>query len=543
MRYAEKNFLSGKSVKRIARFALLLGLVVILGFSVSPSAEAFAVRYYVTQNGGGTKSGASWGNALGEAEFITALQNASGGDEFWVAAGAYRPSLTANRCVSFVLKNGVALYGGFDGTETALAARDWRNNVTVLTGDLEGDDDVTNVNGITESFLNIAGSNSETVVTGSGTDATAVLDGFTVCGGDGGTDDSGAGMLNDGGSPTVANCTFCGNAAGYGGGMYNDGGSPGITDCTFSGNSASYGGGMVNISGSSPVIRGCTFSGNAANHYGAGMYNGNGTTHLINCTFYGNTTSYGGALWNCGSPAITNCTFSANVADTFGAAIYEVHLGNPSIKNCIFWDTLEIGQVEIYPSDPEAMYCVVQGGYAGTGNLDADPCLGSLEDNGGPTLTCALGSGSSALDSGTAAGAPGEDQRGIARPQPTGGNVDMGSLEMEQGTLRVTLEPEEARNAGARWSVDGGGTWRESGNVLTLLVGSYTVTFKNLLGYLAPGDQNISVGANAETTVTGTYDSIVPTGTAAGGGGGCVAGFFPQVFLLALPLVFCFRRK
>ena len=83
------------------------------------TAEA-AVRY-VTQGGGGSKNGTSWTNAYDEAAFPAAIQSAAAGDEIWVKTGVYRPS-TNDATKSFVLKNGVALYGGFAGAETSSAA-------------------------------------------------------------------------------------------------------------------------------------------------------------------------------------------------------------------------------------------------------------------------------------------------------------------------------------------------------------------------------------------------------------------------------------
>src|SRR5689334_24327169 len=94
--------------------------------------------------------------------------------------------------VSFSLKSGVAIYGGFAGTETQLSQRNPATNVTVLSGDLNGDDN---------SFTN-NGENSLHVVTAISTDSSAILDGFRIGHGnaDASTtfpDESGGGMLND----------------------------------------------------------------------------------------------------------------------------------------------------------------------------------------------------------------------------------------------------------------------------------------------------------------------------------------------------------
>src|SRR5262249_24157152 len=147
-----------------------------------------------------------------------------------VGTGVYTPLSTLGRMTTFQLKNGVAIYGGYAGF--GAVNPDMRNvglYQTVLYGDIG-------------AFGNSA-DNTYHVVTGSGTNSTAVLDGFVITGGNangttGGPINLGAGMLNASGSPTVANCTLTGNSAtSFGGGMYNSAASPTLTNCTFSGNS------------------------------------------------------------------------------------------------------------------------------------------------------------------------------------------------------------------------------------------------------------------------------------------------------------------
>ena len=161
----------------------------------------------------------SWANAC---SLQTALTDSGSGDQIWVAAGMYKPG--AARTDTFQLKNGVAVYGGFAGTETLLTERNPAANVAILSGDLNGDD-----SGFTNN-----GENSYHVVTGSGTDNTAVLDGFTITGGNANgsfPNDNGGGMYNNTGSPTLFNVTFSGNSAIYGGGgMYNYTSSPTLTN-------------------------------------------------------------------------------------------------------------------------------------------------------------------------------------------------------------------------------------------------------------------------------------------------------------------------
>ena len=72
----------------------------------------------------------------------SALSASLYGDEIWIAAGTYFPTAGTDRTISFNLKNGVAMYGGFAGTETSQSQRDFETNVTTLSGDIGimGDD-------------------------------------------------------------------------------------------------------------------------------------------------------------------------------------------------------------------------------------------------------------------------------------------------------------------------------------------------------------------------------------------------------------------
>lgn len=428
---------------------------------------AHGALYYVREDGSG--DGSSWENALGEQRFIDTLETALADDEFWIAAGTYRPTTDpGDRSASFALKSGVALYGGFAGTEDRREDRDWTANVTVLTGEIQGNDEPSD--------------NSFHVLLGNGALGTAVLDGFTVTGGyaDGpGISSNGGGICTEHGSPTVANCTFSGNTAmNAGAGMFNNMGSPAVTNCTFTENSSgSIGGGICNLEsgarfafclfdgnaageggggmcneGGSPDVSGCTFSGNSASS-GGGMENVDSAVSVSNCTFSGNTAFDGAAMNNrLEPPAVVNCTFYANEADndggcifnwrsdpevfscTFmengaieGGAIYNQE-SSPVLTNCIFWEDAGGEIVNAAGSVPSVSYCLVRGGYPdGTSILISPPLLGGLADNGGPTMTCSLLTGSPAIDSGTSVGMPAEDQRGIARPQGSG--FDMGAFE------------------------------------------------------------------------------------------------------------------
>ncbi len=225
----------------------------------------------------------SWTNPC---SLQAALSKAASGDEIWVAAGTYKPTSTTDRAVSFNLKSGVKIYGGFAGTETARSQRDWRTNVTILSGD-----------------IGVAGDSSDNsyhVVYAEDVDATAVLDGFEIHSGsaNGSMETSqGGGMLCIDSSPSLANLVIYNNHAAVGGGLYNAlESSPSLVNVTFRTNEAGYGGGIYNWENSNPILVNVIFAFNSAEVKGGGMYNGsNSAPTLVNVTFNENEAgSYGG---------------------------------------------------------------------------------------------------------------------------------------------------------------------------------------------------------------------------------------------------------
>ena len=264
---------------------------------------------------GPASDGTSWATAY--ADLQQALAVAAPGDEIRVADGIYKPTATTDQTISFQLKNGVTLAGGYAGLGAADPnLRDVAAFPTALSGNI-GDPAVYY-------------DNTDHVVVGSNTDATAVLDGFIVEAGHtaGSTLDlvRGAGMYNVHGSPTVRNCTFRENRAhdfgslprAAGGAMYNLEGAPALIDCTFVNNfSAETGGAIMNGGESGGIIP---------------------APSIIRCTFSGNTAGrYGGAIANWWeiSPTIEDCTFTNNVAPD-GGAMYNIHRANPVILRTTF---------------------------------------------------------------------------------------------------------------------------------------------------------------------------------------------------------------
>ncbi len=325
------------------------------------------------------------------------LGAAVSGDEVWVAEGIYKPDegdgiTPGNRYATFQLKNGVAIKGGYAGFgEPDPNARDVEVYETVLSGDLLGNDGPDFANNYENSYH---------VVTGSGTDQTAVLDGFTIRGGNAngsGENRFGGGMYNRSGSPTLTNCMFTDNTARAGGGMGNrSSSSPTLTNCTFSKNSTrdDQGGGMANWS-SSPTLTNCTFSGNSANS-GGGMHNWSSSPTLTNCTFSGNSAEFGGGMTNYegGSPTLSNCKFIANSAGDKGGGMYNLN-SSPTLTNCVFSGNSAAlwggGGMANWTSTPTLANCTFSGNSA-----DRDGGGMWNYDNSSPTLTNCTFNGNSA---------------------------------------------------------------------------------------------------------------------------------------------------
>jgi len=261
--------------------------------------EAQAATIYVRANGTGT--GSSWANAT--PSLTHALSIANAGDQVWVARGSYRASASGNSDTSFHLKNGVAVYGGFTGTESTLAQRaDTTGIATILNGDLG------------------SGVRSKHIVYGNASlNSTAILDGFTISGGSLTTTntqtDGGAGMYNYG-SPQLLHLIFENNivsltvtsnnlsSIGGGGGLYNKAGSPSLKWVTFRNNEV-----RINVTGSPGQLGG-----------GGGMLTDAGAPVLSHISFNGNkviVSGYigcGGGLYavNNAVPELTNIRFSSN---------------------------------------------------------------------------------------------------------------------------------------------------------------------------------------------------------------------------------------
>jgi len=253
------------------------------------------------------------------------------------------------------------------------------------------------------------------------------ISGFTITNG---RSDGGGGIRNSAPHPniggyglTVTNCTISGNAADYGGGIL---GALTISNSTISGNSAMYGGGICNLGGGVRISN-STISGNLADVDGGGVYNSGTLGEFVfsiieNSTISGNSaTGNGGGIYNSsnGLGQIRGLALSSNIlnAGASGGTIFNVGRV-ASVGYNLASDAG--GGVLTGPGD----------------QINTEPMLGPLRDNGGPTFTHELLAGSPAIDAGHPNFTPPPlyDQRGPDFWRVRNGRVDVGSFEAQTGT-------------------------------------------------------------------------------------------------------------
>lgn len=342
------------------------------------STTAFAGTRYV--NGSlttGANDGTSWADAYRGADALAvAIAAAQPADEIWVVAGRYLPNLTLTRSEPFSINKEISLYGGFVGTETQLAQRDFKANVTLLSGDLAGND-----------ASGLHGDNTFHVLVCRTQACTATIDGFTLSGG-------------------VATSPQGNNLIG-GGLLVTNVAAPVLRNCIFTDNRAHSRGGGAFVGSQSAAFIDCTFDGNHVGTYGGGLYAGNFTT-VDRCVFVNNTAFRGSAIEIYGSCTLTNslihhnhcpdegggaavsvelsfgvsivnCTVVDNSAPNWNyAGIYAAGINNlTTIKNCIAFGNTSMspgGATNIWPTSLAGVrYTLTEHGHAGTGNIAATP--------------------------------------------------------------------------------------------------------------------------------------------------------------------------
>jgi len=248
---------------------------------------------------------------------------------------------------------------------------------------------------------------------------------------------------------TLANCTIRGNIASarpgqgsYGGGLYCYSCRPSFTGCMITGNAALCGGG-VSGDNSTPTLYACTISGNTAGSAGGAVYGSIACWPLLtNCIISGNTATVAGAVY-CSyqsSTRLLNSTISGNTADDGTGGVYcNSSTGTATVVNCILWG--DGTEVSVSSGAAVVTYCDVQGGYAGTANINVNPRFALAGD-------FHLMSGSPCIDAGTntpTGGLPAEDADGTPRPLDGNGHAqvvaDMGAYEFNPAAPAIAVEP------------------------------------------------------------------------------------------------------
>jgi len=210
----------------------------------------------------------------------------------------------------------------------------------------------------------------------------------------------------------MASLEFAGNnCSGHGGGLYAQGFFR-ASNCRFESNEANRGAG-ANIEGGNAGFENCSFISNTSLRNGGGLRMEGAAARLVNCHFTGNeanilsepftTTDAGGGLFYRGSSSayarLVNCVFSGNKGDNgaaFAQASSFLSTASSELDNCSFAgnnglsavarlggsltldNSIVYGNAGTPLTGGTARNCIIEGGYAGTGNLNANPQFADL---------------------------------------------------------------------------------------------------------------------------------------------------------------------
>ncbi|QNA44166.1 Ig-like domain-containing protein [Lacibacter sediminis] len=384
---------------------------------------------YVSKNVTGfIQDGNSWATAFKTLQ--DALANVNGCTrQIWIAKGTYYPdegvgAINNDRNATFSLKEGVSIYGGFSGIETSIDQRNLTLNKTVLSGDIDQNDNGGIASQANNSYHVVDGSNAR--------NAPITIDGFTIKGGNAlghfFYEELGAGI--HGGSGKVVNCIFTENIAKIGGAL-------------------AIGGSYYYLEGNERV---------------------DVTAEVINCLFYNNIAEAGAAICvyaglSSGYTGITNCTFfnEGSIITTQGFYV------RPAIQNSIFW-----GSDAPFSTDSYVKYSIIQGGHlnydnTSEGNLSVDPLF--IDPANGnfqvQQISPAVNAGNDLLYS---------ELLDLAGNPRKAGIIDMGAYELQPqvqpcpSISTITTSPTPASCQGANVTLTASG--------LTGMGTTYGITFK-----------------------------------------------------------------
>ena len=346
--------------------------------------------------------GAAWASAYRHLQ--DALKIAKPYDEIWVASGTYKPDtggdqITGDRRASFQLREQIQIYGGFLGNESSRTERDWKQNITILSGEishnssnwsyhvLKGTDTEWTLDGLLITKGNANGTGENGIGGGlltktKGHKYPRILNctfRFNKSSSSGG----GIAILQEGNELSrinlVSNCIFEENhTEENGGGLYikSERGAPfHIHNCVFVKNSATNGGGLyVDILSRTHIVN-SVFTKNEADGVGGGLlvkY-----TSLTNCTLEGNSAAVGGAMSLINYGAISNSIIWGNSASLTNPGI---HIREGVADNLFTQDPINANPLSINN-------CLIEGGGAGNaiyGKTTTSPGFKNSENPAGP---------------------------------------------------------------------------------------------------------------------------------------------------------------
>jgi hypothetical protein len=313
--------------------------------------------------------------------------------------------------------------------------------IALTSGELLVNKSVT-INGPGSDNLTVDGNHASRVFHVSAA-VTVTISGLTIANG---ASDNGGGIFNEHADLTLSNCTVSGNSASIsGGGVYSHGGVRSATltlnNSTVSGNSASSVGGGIDNHLATLTANNSTISGNSAS-FGGGIESsgllGSATLTFNNSTISGNsaTGDVGGIDSRLTTLTLNNSTISDNSGPYVGG-IYN-DSGPVTIANTILKTGISGGNIINFGNFTSNGYNLSDDDGSGfltaTGDhINTDPMLGPLQDNGGPTFTHELLTGSPAIDAGDPnfTPPPDYDQRGSGYDRVAHGRIDIGAFEVQ----------------------------------------------------------------------------------------------------------------
>ena len=413
------------------------------------------------------------------------------------------------------LRQAIQDNGVLGGGNTIIFSNVVTGTITLTSGELLISKNVTII-GPGANLLAVSGNAASRIF--HVTNATVSISGLTITNGNTGVFGNGGGIYNDRAILTVSNCTLSGNVStnNAGGGIFNNGfnGSATltITASTFSGNTAYGGGGIYNDGGNASAtltITASTFSGNTA-HKGGGIYNDGGnasaTLTITASTFSGNIAldgnGNGGGIYN-----LTESAFLPTFLDITDT-ILKAGASGENIQNPNFGGGTVTSHGYNLSSDNGGGYLT-----ALADQINTDPMLGPLQDNGGPTPTMIPQAGSPAIDQGTNAAALPTDQRGRPRivdnpaiPNATlGDGSDIGAVEVPLPTNLIVANNNDSGAGSLRQAIQDNGALGGGNTIIFSNIVSGTITLTS--GELAVGNSLSIVGSTTSGVIVSGNNS------------------------------------